>query len=208
MENLRVRVLDPGRLVNGDLVDDFLFSVGLRPDDPRVCALKRLEKVNESNGWRVVEALRALYADRHGLQQHHPLVRYLATHKKLYGKKVLEACAVKVAREMEWKEEKGLYFKKTQAKLCLDSYRHSILAMNEHLSEKLDIPLDLAERGFVDRPFLPDATRIPRSELEEFYSRVAETTASQREILQYSDRVWGAVGQRAAESAEAITVPA
>ena len=74
-EAIRVRPLEPERLVNGDLIDDLLESLDLDPNAPAARALARPGIVNPAPGWRVLEAIRGLANGRHGLAADHPLAR-------------------------------------------------------------------------------------------------------------------------------------
>ncbi len=187
---LRVRLLDPVHMVNRDLIDDFLATAGVDPMTPEYRALTRLERMNESSGWRIVEAIRALYSGRHELPDHHPLVEFLKNSKRLWDRKLIEASAVSVARELEWPNEKGLYLKRSQAEEALGVYRELVEAMNAHLIEKIPLPLDLDARGFVERPFLPTIGRLPPARLRSFYDRLGEVVNAPMEPLTQSQKSW------------------
>jgi hypothetical protein len=61
-----------------------------------------------------------------------------------------------------------------QAQRCYEIYRRCVIKLNQHLRDKLPLPLDLDERGFRGREFMPDISRIPRQELGEFYDDLWE----------------------------------
>ncbi len=187
-ENVRVRLLDSAHLINGDLIDDFLTTIGVDAGDPRIRSLPRRERVNEASGWKTLEATRALFSGRHGLDDHHPLSVYVtdrtpggdgAGPRRAAGKR-FEKFAVEVADLWGWKD-KGRYLTRPQAQRCLDIYNESLRQLNERLAGKLPPALDLDARGFVEREFLPDASHIPPDELRAFYDAVWSLMAPQEE---------------------------
>ncbi len=171
-ENLRVRLLDPGHLLNGDLIDDFLSQADIDPADPRVAAMHRPGVVNVNPGWRVVEAVRALYGGRAALPPAHPLAG-AESHSRDERERISDL-AIEVGAARGWNDDKGRYLTRAQAERCLEVYAASIHKLNRRLSQPLPRPLGLDERGFVARDHLPDATLIPPAELREFYDALAE----------------------------------
>jgi len=171
-ESLRVRVLDRRHLRNGDLIDDFLDAAGIDPDDERVRRLQRPGHSNIGPGWRVVEAIRALYGERHGLPPAHPLAD-AARHSRPQRKRLGER-AQAVGQRMGWNDERGLYLTRKQARLCLEAYQASIAALNERLAVALPEPPNLKQRGFVERDAAPDASQIDPAQLRAFYDALTE----------------------------------
>ena len=172
-EALRVRLLHPKSLVGGDLIDDFLVQAGLDPNSPAMRALSRQPRVNESVGWKTLEAVRALFSGASGLGADHLLVKLansdLSSAKKMRVGKLAED----VADSMGWRREKGLYMTRAQAMKMQANYEASIHGLNQFVTEKLPEPADLDSSGFVERTFLPDVSHIPADELRSFYDAVA-----------------------------------
>ncbi|MEO7027374.1 MAG: hypothetical protein ABI056_07460 [Caulobacteraceae bacterium] len=170
---LRIRVLDPAQLVNGDLIDDFLTVAGVDPMAPEVRALPRQVRVNESAGWMTLEALRALFKGESGLPASHPLVIRLASGLRGFEKKRIGRAGEEVGAAMGWNADRGGYLTRGQARWMLDAYDASLSGLNRHLAKGLPAPLDLDAREFVERAFLPDATHIPADALAAFYDALA-----------------------------------
>jgi hypothetical protein len=188
-ENMRVRLLDSSHLVNGNLIDDFLASIGVGADDPEIRSLPRQERVNESSGWKTLEATRALFSGRHGLEVHHPLSMFVAggagglekrNLRRADGKR-FEKVAVDVADRKGWKD-RGRYLTRLQAQRCLDIYENSLRRLNEALPQPLPPAVGLDERGFVERGFLPDVTHIEPSELRAFYDEAWSELSKQGNV--------------------------
>ncbi len=161
--SLRVRVLDPRLLTGGDLIDELLALIGA----PSGLKVQRPGRVNSAPGWRVLEAMRALYTDRHGLPKSHPLSdagRHSREERKRVG-----VAAEQVGEAMGWNRERGRYMSLEQAERCLAEYRGALAAFNQQLLVKIPEPLSLAERGFVARDHLPEVARMPPAELRHFY---------------------------------------
>ena len=174
-ENLRIRLLDSNFLVNGDLIDDFLTTAGVNPANPKIRALPRPGIVNESNGWRILEALRALYDGRHGLENNHPLLNWAAKSDRLDKRRKIERAAIEVGERWGWNKEKGVYLTRAQAARCREIYQQNILTLNEHLAEQLPTPPNLDAQVFVERKFLPDVARIRGQTLRAFYDNVGRS---------------------------------
>ena len=177
-DRLRVRVLDRKLLLNGDLIDDFLTGVGI---DPKTRDFQRSETVNVANaspGWRVLEAVRALYAGGHGLQAKHPLSK-AASHDQ-DERKYIGRSARQLGEEMGWNADRGRYLSRAQAQRCVELHGEAITALNEVSSQRLPQPLDLDTRGFVEREFMPEASRIPAPELLAFYDELAARASRKR----------------------------
>lgn len=166
--SIHVRLLSPAALRGGDLTTDFLASAGLDPDAPELSALPRPPRANESPGWKTLEAVRAYFGGRSGLPDTHPLMKMKPpdTPRK---RRNFKSAAETVCRELGWHEDKGLYLTGEQAALCADSHASTIRMLNEHLVEKLATPSGVEEHEFVERPFLPDVSKIDGAELRAFY---------------------------------------
>jgi hypothetical protein len=171
-DQLRVRPLDKAFLLNGDLIDDFMATTGIEITADEKERLKRKQEANVSPGWRVTEALRALYDGRHGLPDNHPLLTaYLDEGAKNL---LMWVKAEQIGDQLNWNVDKGRYLTRSQAQTCLDMYRRSLDSLNSHLSEPVPQPNTLEERGFVPRDVLPDVSLIPTSDLRRFYDELGD----------------------------------
>ena len=170
-ESLAIRVLDPRHLAGGDLIDDFLTVLGLDPESDTARSLERPGIPNPSPGWRVREAVRALYADRHGLVEDHALAA--PTRHGIDQRKFVGELAREVGERWGWNADRGRYFTRPQAQRCVEVYAGAVEALNARLKQPLPAALDLDARGFIERAFLPDACRIPPAELRSFYDEMA-----------------------------------
>jgi len=169
-KNLHVRVLDPAHLFNRDLIDDFLAVCGVTEEKDRL-KLKRTGVRNESPGWRVLEATRALCNGSHGLQPYHPLTAISTNMSEGLGK-IVGLAAIEIGDKRGWNSERGSYLTCEQAQRCYETYRNNVLRLNEKLVQKLPEPADLDTRGFSEREFMPEASRIPRRKLKAFYDEL------------------------------------
>jgi hypothetical protein len=148
--------------------------------------LKRPREVNTSPGWRVAEALRALYDGRHGLPNDHPLLG----NRQGEGDHVtpVRSYAEQLGDKWGWNADKGRYLTTEQAQACLDIYERSVDALNLHLTSKLPRPKTLKQRGFISRDFLPDASLIPADDLRQFYDELGNLAQTLRRPSRRSSR--------------------
>jgi hypothetical protein len=177
-DSIRVRLLDRDFLINGDLIDDFISTAGLEMSPEEIAQLERPRESNVSPGWRVAEALRALYDGRHELPDGHPLLGQVNGDRD--GAKSIRARAESLGTEWDWNSDKGRYLTTEQAQACLDIYRRSIDALNAHLASPLPRPKTLEEKGFIPREFTPDISRIPAKDLRQFYDELGEMPTARR----------------------------
>jgi hypothetical protein len=159
-ENIRVRLL------NSDFIDDFLHVLGVEPGDSLPTMLSRPQTFNESPGWRVVEALRALLSDSHGLPADHPLPARARERSKF---PLLAKHAMAVGQNQKWEPDRGNYLTSAQAERCADLYAETIRQLNDRLQQSLPAPARSGSRRFRERDFMPDASHIPADELRAFY---------------------------------------
>ena len=163
-ESMRVRVLDKQHLVDGNLVSEFLNLCGIDVDEIG-SGLSAGENVsNIAPGWKVVEALRALFDERYKAYTACAFGRIERTHRRKAANR-----AIIVGDKYGWNADKGQYLTTYQAQRCLDIYRNNVEALNTHLSNQLPFPADLSSRGFRERRFLPDVSAIEARELDRFY---------------------------------------
>lgn len=194
-DSLRVRSLDPGRLANADLIDDFLITAGFAGD---ASALLRPGRVNVASGWKTLEAVRALHLGRHGLADDHPLVAYLAARREADAK-FLEKASQLAGDAIGWSREKSVYFTRAQAERVLATDTAAIASLNRHLPEPLPLPASLADRNFEERKWLPEASRIPPPEIASFHEAVTRTllTKKRTTMLEAMARSWAGIGPSA-----------
>ena len=165
---ISVRLLSAASLIGGDLITDFLFSSGLNADAPELTALSRPPRANESPGWKTLEATKAVFGGRSGLSPDHPLIKANLPTKRL-ERRAFGSLAAEVGGKFGWEMDRGLYMTRAQAVSCVETFNLWTNQLNGHLVDKLPPPLKLEERGFVERPFLPDVSHIEAGELQTFY---------------------------------------
>jgi hypothetical protein len=170
-KSIRVRLLDRQHMINGDLADDFMSTIGLDLSDPLYKALKKSAAANVSPGWRVIEALRAFYGGKHALPNDHSLLKIP---HELSNIRLLRSCAEVLGGTMGWNMDRGSYVTRSQAELCEKVYFEAIEELNGRLTTKVPLPASLAVKGFKEREFLPDAQLIDKGELREFYDALGE----------------------------------
>lgn len=165
---MRVRLLAPEGLVNGDLIDDLLTALDLDPIAPKVRTLARPGVINPAPGWRVLEAVRALSTDRDGLEPRHPLKRIGDRQPRAFG-----AAALRAGDALGWNADRGLYLTRGQALACHDAYRKAVARLNQVLSTALP-SLELENASLPERPWMPDVDHIEPGPLRAFYDRMVE----------------------------------
>jgi hypothetical protein len=174
-EALRVRLLDPAHLLNGDLIDDFLALADIDPEAPITRSMARPGIVNVTPGWRVLEALRALYGGWHGLGGDHVLAG-AADHDRDLRQDV-GFCAIEVGEAMGWNADRGRYLTREQARACLNVYAKSLAAINRRAGDTVPMPADLVARGFEPRRRLLHSSLIKPERLRVFYDKVGRRLA-------------------------------
>jgi hypothetical protein len=178
-ENMIVPVLDARHLHNGNLIDEVFHRLRAFASTPDISAIDRGVVRNQRPGWRVAEAVRALYAGTDGLPAEHAIhkARMQSRDTKRLGK-----LAVEVGEAIGWHRDKGRYLTRDQAEACSMLYEAAVASLNAHLVDKLPpAPADLDARSFVEREFLPSAEAIPRADLVAFYDRLAECWFERRD---------------------------
>jgi hypothetical protein len=161
-DSLRLRYLHRDHLLNGDLIDDFLALADVEDRD-----LMRTPPTNVTPGWRVLEAVRGLFTNRHGLPPDH-----LFAEADWYGdeqRRTFGNLAMAVGERCGWNAERGHYLTRAQAERCHAIYAKAISALNRTAGVSLPIPDGI----FAERPFLPSADHIPPRDLRDFYDQVA-----------------------------------
>lgn len=196
-EALVVRVLDPAMLLGGDLITDFLGQIGLDPESPLISNLPRRPRVNVSAGWKTLEAVRALFSGRSGLDEDHPLARLVAADLPDFRKKRIGVAAEAVGGELGWNLDRGRYLTLAQARWLYGAYLGVLDALNARLPCELPPPTSLEARRFIAREFMPDAGHIPAAALSDFYDRVATQVETEARRAQMAKKA----AKKAAEAA-------
>ncbi|HEY3636818.1 MAG TPA: hypothetical protein VGK90_01605 [Rhizomicrobium sp.] len=179
--NMRVRLVHPDHLVNGNIFDEALAIFGVDGADEACSELTRPGNVNVSPGWKVLEAVRALYGGKHGLPQKHPLVPILksATGRRSDpGWRVVGNTAAMLGSTRGWNDDRGRYLTLEQARECSVIFKRAVVALNDHLTDPLPVPPDFNDLAFPAREFLPDHTQIPAQELRSFYDELGEVVTN------------------------------
>jgi hypothetical protein len=174
-DSLRVRVLDAEHLLNGDLIDDFLSLAGVEPGSPHVRSMERPGIVNVTPGWRVLEALRALYGGWHGLDGDHSLAD--AADHDLHKRQDVGFRAMEVGERLGWNAERGRYLTREQARTCLRTYSDAVAAIGRFAGDTLPTPPSLEARGFEPRRRIPHSSLIKADRLRAFYDKVGRLLA-------------------------------
>ena len=195
---MRLRVLDPSRLLNGDLIDDFLDALDLDPNAAALRALPRQPRVNESAGWMTLEAIRALFGGRSGLDRDHPLTRLIDGGLPDHMMKRLGTAAEQTGEAFGWNRDRGRYLTRSQAEVLFSAYIDCLRRLSDHLPLSLQPPDDLESLGFVEREFLPDAPHIPAGMLSDFYETLADRVAESSDLIS----VDAGAGRKAQKQAE------
>jgi hypothetical protein len=203
-ENLRVRALDAGTLVNCDLIDDFLATLDIDPADPQLQSLIRPGLFNVTEDWRVLEALRALHSGKTDLAPDHPLRLFLARADRRFDQACVERVAIEAGKRRDWTGDRGHYLTPAQARRCLDVYSGSIEALNQRLAERLPDPTDLNGTEPPTRDFLPHADVIPSAELEEFYDEMGHCFARRSGAEKTAELRWREAGLLDGRAGEAV----
>jgi hypothetical protein len=196
--NLRVRVLDAGTLVNGDLIDDFLAALDVDPGDPRLQSLVRPGVFNVTDDWRVVEALRALHKGDVRLAAGHPLSLFLARADRKFDQGCVERMAVEVGERLGWSGDKGDYLTRPHIQRCADIYAKSVEGLSRALAERMPAPGAIDPSGRKERRFLPEARQIPPAELKAFYDEMGDCFARRVAIETVAETRWRQAGMLAA----------
>jgi hypothetical protein len=172
-------MLDRRYLLNGDLLDDFLSTIGLDVESEGVGKLSRSGPVNQSPGWKVVEAIRGLYTGSAGLPAGHPLSgcrKFDERERRFLGENAMD-----LGRDLGWNKERGRYLTLDQAQKCFATQMAATRKLNRFLAEPVPFPDTLQARGFVPRNGLPNVKAIPADELRDFYDKLGAMPRVQRE---------------------------
>jgi hypothetical protein len=168
-ERLELRLLERKYLLNGDLLDDFIAICGIKRDGEASPHFRRPKNRNISPGWKVLEATRALFADRPDLPEERPETKNMTPKEK----RDIGLYSIRAGKNCGWNDDKGDYLTASQAAQCVEVYSTGIRAINERVRDPLPEPPGLETRNFTEREFLPDIDHIPTEELRAFYADLA-----------------------------------
>jgi hypothetical protein len=165
-ERLRVRSLDRGSLLQGDLIRDFLSVADLSLEDLACVDPASMVPRNQSPGWKTLELSRAIFAIDPGLDRRQA-VRADPAEADYFN--AIQRVASIVGRHLRF-EDRGRYLSATQRTICAGRYRAEAERFNAVLvGPPLPLSLPLPPEGEdAERPFLPDLLRIPRHDIESF----------------------------------------
>ena len=176
-KSINVRLLDRNHMLNGDLIDDFMAAIGIDISDVRYRALRRVNSANVSPGWKVIEALRALYGAGHGLPSSHPLV---LSPRNLSDIRTIRSCSQDVGDLLGWSEERGVYLTRAQAERCAEVFTETLEELNGRVPARIPMPKSLDVSAFRGRDFLPDVAMIDPAELRTFYDELGARYSESR----------------------------
>jgi hypothetical protein len=167
--NIRVRSLDRRSLVGGNLMDDFLSIFDLSLADFGGTDAPGLEPQNVSNGWKVLEVLRAQFGQlalnptNFEIRRNRPYIRRKTATQ-------LRNTVVGIMSELNLAATRTQYISAQQWKQCNEAYAREVETLNKKLIGP-DIPLP-EPQIVTERPFLPTIGEIAPEELREIAERL------------------------------------
>lgn len=167
--NVRVRSLDRRSLVGGNLMDDFLSIFDLSLADFGGTNALGLEPQNVSNGWKVLEVLRAQFGQlalnpaNFEMRRNCPYIRRKTATQ-------LRNAVVEIMSELGLAATRTQYISAQQWKQCNEAYVREVETLNKNLVGP-DIPLP-EPQIVTERPFLPTIGEIAPAELREIAERL------------------------------------
>lgn len=154
-ENIRLRALTPEALEGGNLIADFLATVGLGADGVERLGLRTVDEANPSPDWRVLEMLRDLDpSDAPGPR--------------------LQA-AMAAAEILGWRD-KGLYLSEAQIARAVEVHNADMDAIDALGVDARTVRLSAEAYG--PRVFLPYKARIRPPERAAFAEALAQAAAA------------------------------
>jgi hypothetical protein len=168
-ENVRIRSLDPRNLSGATLIDDFLSIVRLSLGDFGSDEAPGLHPQNVSHGWKVLEVLRAQFAEvaphRENLEirRGRPYIqRRLASS--------LRASVQEIMAELNLDSQRAQYVSAQQWKECHEAYGRLVAHLNKvQVGHTIPIP---EYQMIKERPFLPSLGEISMGERREIAARL------------------------------------
>jgi len=153
-EAIRVRPLDPGVLVGGDLIRDVLHALGVSTPPANV------ESLNVAPHWVTLELQRAL-----AMAGKSAPIGEIDAKSARATRDLFESCAAGV------QPSRAQYLTKEQWEDLTQTYRADMDA----LSKRMGMPFPITLREPPERPFLPDFAAIPASVKESVRSKLEQT---------------------------------
>lgn len=184
---LRVGVLARYQLKDSDLITDVLDALDLTWSDLPA----ELERVggsrNISPGWKAIELMRLLHTKSGPLPQREDVETYRAVRREAWA---VHRLAEEVAQTLRLNDDPGLYLTREQWETCDRAYRNLVRKLNSHLlGQQLSEPPQSIPQ---ERPFLPDADRVPRAERAAFFEEMATKLAVELRSVSEESAVGGA----------------
>ena len=182
-ENLRIRSLDSRSLTGGNLIADFLSILGLELSALGGRQARGLEPQNVSNGWKVLEVLRAQYTHFAPYEEH----QFKKKNRSVLSRDVhwgMRTLMVHIMTELGLDAERTQYLSARQWQRCDDVYTQDIENLNKYI---VGPPLPQPEQRMnQDRPFLPSIELIPIEERRAIAARLES-------VLVDDKRTWSAM---------------
>lgn len=164
---LRVRLLDPRHLHDGDLLMDFLSGLGRDSGMLDRSPPESIRARNISPGWKTVELIRSMHraSGSYTDQKQHEAFRQIRR-----GAQIIRAAGEKIGEEIGLNAEKGAYLTREQWDVACGANDQLFDALEKHLAGP-PFPTADATR-FSPRHFLPEAERVPDHEQATFYQQM------------------------------------
>lgn len=156
-ENIRVRSLDERSLCGGNLINDFLSIFGLSLENFGGANAQGLEPQNVSNGWKVLEVLRAQFgqlaldSQNYEIRKNHSRIR----RRTATG---LRDVVIRIMTELNINLDRAQYISARQWHECNESYAREVEKLNRVL---IGPQIPITEPTLItERPFLPTIQEI------------------------------------------------
>lgn len=166
-ENVHVRAIEPGGLIDDDLLTDFLIQIGVNSADLSQMVILNTRRRNISPGWKVTEFLRFLYGRQFSSTSRRGRVpKYMQRNVGLKTLSSLQAISNDVVSG-----EAGEYLTLEQRKKCDDAYLEW-LGRIEALTGRPVRRLPSHGRAVGERRFLPDVAMLTELERDALMNTV------------------------------------
>ena len=161
-EHVRLRAVEPGNLVNGQIIDDFLAALGTTRD-----GLEIPPNVNETPDWRVVELLKERHA-RDAVEAGRPPAEMMPLRKRVF------AAGLVAGHRLGWRE-RAEYLTREQRRHLAQRYLSDRARLMAAIPDCriADLVVDLDR----ERPFLPCPEAVSPADRQAFERAHAEVMA-------------------------------